>query len=102
MPKHQLQKFIGCLKMFTNNEPKERTYYTITSLRYLHGDLYIRVDSHFSVFKAECPRYPDGMEYMVKFLTNINTENFYKDLEEIVCTMEPENENSSKQTILKP
>ena len=84
--------------MSTNNEPKESeyTYYTIRFLEYLHGQPHIRVDGHFSIFKAEYPQYPDGMEYKVEFLTNTNNENFYKDLEEIVSTMEPENESFSK------
>ena len=37
----------------------------------------------------------------MKFLTNTYGENFYKDLEEVVSTMEPENKNFSNQTILK-
>ena len=43
----------------------------------------------------------DGMEHKVEFLTGTNNRNFYKDLEEIVSTMEHENEKFSKQTILK-
>ena len=33
IPKHQLQKFVGCLKMSTNNDPKESeyTYYVMTT-----------------------------------------------------------------------
>ena len=87
--------------MSTDNEPKKNTYYAITPLKYHHVRPYIKVDEHFSVFKAEYPDYPDGMEYKVEFLTGTNHENFKKDLEEIVSTMEDEDENFQKRTFLK-
>ena len=101
--KHQLQKFIGCLKMSTNNEPKEGTNYTITPLKYyaLTRRPCVKIDGHFSVLEAEKPELPDGMKYKVEFLTGTNNRNFYKDLEEIISTMEHENEKFSKHTVLK-
>ena len=41
------------------------------------------------------------MEYKVEFLTGSSDKNFYRDLEEIVSTMEDEDENFQKQTFLK-
>ena len=41
------------------------------------------------------------MKHKVEFLTGTNNRNFYKDLEEIISTMERENEKFSKYTILK-
>ena len=85
VPKHQLQKFIACLKMSANNEPKESeyTYYTITPLKYyaLTRRSCVKIDGHFSVLEAEKPEPPDGMKYKVEFLTGTNRRNFYKDLE---------------------
>ena len=89
--------------MSTNNEPKESTYYTITPLRYI-GDPkkpLVQIDGHFSVLEAVRPEPPDGMKYKVEFLTGTNNRNFYKDLEEMISTMEHENEKFSKHTILK-
>ena len=101
--KQQLQKFIVCLKMFTKDEPKESTYYTITPLRCISipKKPLVQIDGHFSVLEAEGPEPPDGMKYKVEFLTGTNNRNFYKDLEEIISTMEHENEKFSKHTILK-
>ena len=85
------------------NEPKESTYYSITPLRYI-GILkkpLVQIDGHFSVLEADRPEPPDGMKYKVKFLTGTNNRNFYKDLEEMISTMEHENEKFSKRTILK-
>ena len=47
------------------------------------------------------PEPPDGMKYKVEFLTGTNNRNFYKDLEEMISTMEHENEKFSKRTVLK-
>ena len=41
------------------------------------------------------------MKYKVEFLTSTNNRNFYKDLEEMISTMEHENEKFSKCTFLK-
>ena len=105
MPKHQLQKFIACLKMSTNNEPKksEYTYCTINPLKYyaLTRRLCIKIDGHFSVLEAERKENPDGMKYKVEFLTGTNNRNFYKDLEEMISTMEHENKDFQKCIVLK-
>ena len=103
MPKHQLQKFIACLKMSTDNEPKESTYYTITPLKYcaLSRRPCIKINGHLSVLEAERPEPPDGMKYKVEFLTGTNNRNFYKDLEEMLSTMEHENKDFQKHTVLK-
>ena len=85
--------------MSTNDDPKE-SYYNIIPLEYIDGKPRICVDGHFRVFKAKYPKYPDGMEYKVEFPTNIENANFYKDLEEIVSTVEPENENFSSKPFL--
>ena len=63
MPKHQLQKFIACLKMSNNNE---YTYYTITLLKYhaFSRRPCVKIDGHFSVLEAEKPEPPDGMKYI--------------------------------------
>ena len=91
--------------MSTNNEPKESeySYYAITPIRYVsHPEKpLVEIDGHFSVLKAEKPEEPNGMKYKVKFLTGTNNRNFYKDLEEIISTMEHENEKFSKHTFLK-
>ena len=91
--------------MSTNNEPKESeyTYYTITPLKYytLTRRPYVKIDGHFSVLEAERPENPDGMRYKVEFLTGTNNRNFYKDLEEMISTMERENKDFQKHTILK-
>ena len=91
--------------MSTNDESKESeyTYYAITPIRYVsHPEKpLVETDGHFSVLKAEKPEEPDGMEYKVEFLTGTNNRNFYKDLEEIISTMEHENEKFSKHTFLK-
>ena len=84
MPEHQLQKFIVCLKMSINNEPKESSYYTITPLRYI-GMLIkplVQTDGHFRVLEAERPEPPNERKYKVEFLTGTNNRNFKKDLEE--------------------
>ena len=56
-PKRQLRKFIGCLKMSANDEPKDSTYYAITPLRHIsHSEkLLVQIDGHFSVLEAEKP-----------------------------------------------
>ena len=41
------------------------------------------------------------MKYKMEFLTGTNNRNFYKDLEEMISTMERENENFQKHTVLK-
>ena len=41
------------------------------------------------------------MRYEVEFLTGTNNRNFYKDLEEMISTMEHENKDFQKHTILK-
>ena len=93
--------------MSANNEPKESeyTYYTITPLRYISHpeEPLIQIDGHFSVLEAEKPEPPDGMKYKVEFLTGTNNRNFYKemDLEEMIFTMEHENKDLKKRTILK-
>ena len=59
IPKYQLQKFVGCFKMSTNNEPKESTYYTITLLGYVgHPEKPLLTDGHFSVPEAKRPETP--------------------------------------------
>ena len=81
--------------MSTNNEPKESTYYSITPLRYI-GDPkkpLVQIDGHFSVLEAVMPEPSNGMKYKVEILTGTNNRNFYKDLEEMISTMEHENEN---------
>ena len=89
--------------MFTNDEPKESTYYTITLLRYVrHPERpIVQIDGHFRALEAERPELPDGMKYKVEFLTGTNNRNFYKDLEEMIFTMEDENEDFQKRTVLK-
>ena len=89
--------------MSTNNEPKESTYYTITRLGYVgHPEKpLVQTDGHFSVLEAKRPENPHGMKYKMEFLTGTNNRNFYKDLEEMVSTMERENENFQKHTYLK-
>ena len=61
----------------------------------------VRINGHFSVLEAEIPEPSDGIKYKVEFLTGRNNRNFYKDLDEIISTMEHENENFQKHTILK-
>ena len=89
--------------MSTNNEPKESTYYTITPLRYVgHPEKpLVKIDGHFSVLEAQRPEPLDRMKYKVKFLTGTNNRNFYKDLEEMISTMERKNKNFQKRTFLK-
>ena len=90
--------------MSTNNEPKESeyTYYTITPLKYyaLTRRPYVKIDGHFSLLEAERPKNPDGMRCKVEFLTGTNNRNFYKDLEEMISTIEHE-KDFQKRTILK-
>ena len=89
--------------MSTNNEPKESTYYTITPLGYVgHPEKpLVQIDGHFSVLEAKRPENPDGMKYKLEFPTGTNNRNFYKELEEMIPTVECEDENFQKPTILK-
>ena len=91
--------------MSTNNEPKESeyTYYTITPMEYYAWTerSYVTIGGYFSVFKAEKPENPDGMRYKVEFLTRTYNRNFYKDLKEMISTMEHENKNFQKHSVLK-
>ena len=54
------------------------------------------------MFKALYPCKPDGMEYTVQFITGTTNKRFFKDLEEVVSTMEISNEDFSKKTVLTP
>ena len=91
------------LKMSTYNEPKESTYYSITPLGYMGMPRkpFVQIDGHFRVLEAERPELPYGMKYKVELLTGTNNRNFYKDLEEMISTMEHENKDFQKRTILK-
>ena len=83
----------------TNEEPKE-TYYAITLIKYyaLTRRPLVKIDGHFSLLEEEKPF---GMEHKLKVLTGDNTRNFYVGLEEIIATIEQENNESSKHTFLK-
>ena len=98
-----MPKFIEFLKMSTYNEPKENTYYSITPLGYIGMPRkpLVQIDGHFRVLEAEIPELPDGMIFKVEFPTGTNNRNFYKDLEEMIFTMEHENEDFQKRTVLK-
>ena len=89
--------------MSTNYELKEVTYYAITRLRYVSHPKkpLVQIDGHFSVIEGEIPENPDGMKYKVEFLTGTSNRNFYKDLEEMISTMEDESENFQKHIVLK-
>ena len=89
--------------MSTNDEPKESTYYIITPLRYISHPKkpLVQIDGQFSVLEAERPENLDGMRYKVEFLTGTNNRNFYNDLEEMISTMEHENKDFQKHTVLK-
>ena len=63
-------------------------YYALTKTPLL------RIDGHFSVISC-------WTKYKLKFLTGTDDGHFYKDLEEIIATMEHENENFEKHTFLK-
>ena len=100
--KHQLQEFIGCLKMSTNDEPKESeyTYYAITPIRYIgHPEKpLVRIAGHFSLIKEEKP---NRKWYKLEVLTGTNNRNFYSDLEEIIASNGTRKQNFSKHTFLK-
>ena len=86
--------------MSNNNVPKESeyTYYTITPLKYyaLSRRPCVKIGGHFSVLEAERPESLDGMMYKVEFLTGTNSRIFYKDLEEMLSTLEHENKDFQK------
>ena len=97
------RNLLGVLKISTNNEPKESTYYSITPLRHICDPKkpIVQTDGQFSVLEVEKPGQPYEMKYKVEFLTGTNNRNFYKDLEEMVSKMEHENEKFAKHTDVK-